>query len=209
VSRLWTTLERLEPREKLLIAIAAPIVVLGGYFATILGPRLARTVELRARSEALDRAREQRIAVAAVAASAPARQEEVDALDERLRAALRRLPNEKEIPQLLSAISSLGRAVGLDILVFRLKPEAAQDFYAEVPVEMQMRGSYGQVAEFFARVGHLDRIVNVSDVALRDPKVVGDRLVLAASARVTTFRSLSEAERRERRDEAMRGEATR
>jgi type IV pilus assembly protein PilO len=206
VSRLWTTLERLEPREKLLIAIAAPIVVLGGYFATILGPRLARTVELSARSEALERAREQRIAVAA---SAPARQEDVDALDERLRAALRRLPNEKEIPQLLSAISSLGRAVGLDILVFRLKPEAAQDFYAEVPVEMQMRGSYGQVAEFFARVGHLDRIVNVSDVALRDPKVVGDRLVLAASARVTTFRSLSEAERRERRDEAMRGEATR
>lgn len=206
MSRLWTTLERLEPREKLLIAIAAPIVVLGGYFATILGPRLARTVELSARSEALERAREQRIAVAA---SAPARQEEVDALDERLRAALRRLPNEKEIPQLLSAISSLGRAVGLDILVFRLKPEAAQDFYAEVPVEMQMRGSYGQVAEFFARVGHLDRIVNVSDVALRDPKVVGDRLVLAASARVTTFRSLSEAERRERRDEAMRGEATR
>jgi len=184
VSRLWTTLERLEPREKLLIAIAAPIVVLGGYFATILGPRLARTVELRARSEALERAREERIAVAA--ASAPARREEVDALDERLRAALRRLPNEKEIPQLLSAISSLGRAVGLDILVFRLKPEAAQDFYAEVPVEMQMRGSYGQVAEFFARVGHLDRIVNVSDVALRDPKVVGDRLVLAASARVTT-----------------------
>jgi type IV pilus assembly protein PilO len=206
VSRLWTTLERLEPREKLLIAIAAPIVVLGGYFATILGPRLARTVELRARSEALERGREQRTAVAA---SAPARQEEVDALDERLRAALRRLPNEKEIPQLLSAISSLGRAVGLDILVFRLKPEAAQDFYAEVPVEMQMRGTYGQVAEFFARVGHLDRIVNVSDVTLRDPKVVGDRLVLAASARVTTFRSLSEAERRERRDEAMRGEATR
>ena len=207
MSRLWTTLERLEPREKLLIAIAAPIVVLGGYFAAILGPRLARTVELRARSEALERAREERIAVAA--ASAPARREEVDALDERLRAALRRLPNEKEIPQLLSAISSLGRAVGLDILVFRLKPEAAQDFYAEVPVEMQMRGSYGQVAEFFARVGHLDRIVNVSDVALRDPKVVGDRLVLAASARVTTFRSLSEAERRERRNEAMRGEATR
>jgi type IV pilus assembly protein PilO len=206
VSRLWTTLERLEPREKLLIAIAAPIVVLGGYFATILGPRLARTVELRARSEALDRGREQRTAVAA---SAPARQEEVDALDERLRAALRRLPNEKEIPQLLSAISSLGRAVGLDILVFRLKPEAAQDFYAEVPVEMQMRGTYGQVAEFFARLGHLDRIVNVSDVTLRDPKVVGDRLVLAASARVTTFRSLSEAERRERRDEAMRGEAPR
>jgi type IV pilus assembly protein PilO len=206
VSRLWTTLERLEPREKLLIAIAAPIVVLGGYFATILGPRLARTVELRARSEALERAREQRTAVAA---SAPARQEEVDALDERLRAVLRRLPNEKEIPQLLSAISSLGRAVGLDILVFRLKPEAAQDFYAEVPVEMQMRGTYGQVAEFFARVGHLDRIVNVSDVTLRDPKVVGDRLVLAASARVTTFRSLSEAERRERRDEAMHGEAPR
>ena len=206
MSRLWTTLERLEPREKLLIAIAAPIVVLGGYFATILGPRLARTVELRARSEALDRGREQRTAVAA---SAPARQEEVDALDERLRAALRRLPNEKEIPQLLSAISSLGRAVGLDILVFRLKPEAAQDFYAEVPVEMQMRGTYGQVAEFFARLGHLDRIVNVSDVTLRDPKVVGDRLVLAASARVTTFRSLSEAERRERRDEAMRGEAPR
>ena len=81
-------------------------------------------------------------------------------------------------------------------MIFRQKPEGYQEFYAEVPVDMQVRGTYHQVASFFDEVAKLDRIVNVSNIVLRDPQVVDDDLVLEANSTVTTFRFLSDSERR-------------
>ncbi|MET0151989.1 MAG: type 4a pilus biogenesis protein PilO, partial [Candidatus Binatia bacterium] len=91
---------------------------------------------------------------------------EVKELDGKLREAIAQLPDQKEIPDLLSTVSSLGRESGLEILLFRQKPEVLQDFYAEVPVEMLMKGTYSQLDEFFAKVGKLNRIVNVKDISM-------------------------------------------
>ena len=138
------------------------------------------------------------------------RQREVASLDQQLKVAIRRLPDQKDIPELLSAISNLGRDAGLDILVFRQKPEGYQEFYAEVPVEMQVRGGYHQVAAFVDQVGKLDRIVNVSSIALEEPKVTDDEMLLKASAQVTTFRFLSEPERQRLiKEKKIKGEETR
>lgn len=192
MSPIGNALESLEPREKLLLALAAPLLILGAYFVVLLGPRLARTAELRAHVAALE---QDPAAKSADAAAVPARRQELADVERRFRLVMEKLPDEKEIPQLLAAISTLGRAAGLEILVFRLKPESHHSFYAEVPVEMQMRGTFHEVAEFLDRVRELDRIVTVSDIALRNPKVVEDDLLLEASARVTTFRFLAEEER--------------
>src|SRR5207247_7089074 len=66
---------------------------------------------------------------------------EVKDLDAKLKEAIAQLPDQKEIPDLLSTVSSLGRESGLEILLFRQKAEVLQDFYAEVPVEMLMKGT--------------------------------------------------------------------
>jgi type IV pilus assembly protein PilO len=192
MNRIWTTLDQLEPKQKLLIAIGAPIALLVAYFMLMLGPRLSRTAELRTHITNMEKDREAKLIDAA---TVPDRQKEVEDLEGQLQLAIRRLPDEKEIPQLLSSISTLGRDSGLDILVFRQKQEGYQEFYAEVPVEMQVRGTYHQVAKFFDRVRKLDRIVNVSNIVLRDPKVVDEDLLLEANSQVTTFRFLSEPER--------------
>jgi len=118
-----------------------------------------------------------------------------------------RLPDQREIADLLSSVAASGRAAGLDITLFRQKPEVAHDFYAEVPVEMQMRGTYHDVALFLDRVKRLDRIVNVSDIKLTKPTVAGERVMLDASCIATTFRFLDEAERRalEKKKNAQKG----
>jgi type IV pilus assembly protein PilO len=116
-------------------------------------------------------------------------------LQSELRRAEARLPDQREIADLLSSIAANARGVGLDITLFRQRPETYADFYAEVPVEMKMRGSYHDVASFFDRVKRLDRIVNVADMRLEKPTVKGDRIVLDASVTATTFRFLNEAER--------------
>ena len=185
-------LENLEPSRKIAIAIGVPLLVLFGYYFLVVSPRLMRTEQLSTHIEEMQQERDKK---KFEAEQMPERQKEVDALDKQLKFALTRLPDEKEIPELLSAVSNLGKDSGLDILVFRQKPEAYQEFYAEVPVEMQVRGSYHQVAVFLDQVGKLDRIVNVSDLSMKEPKVVDDAIIVQAGAQVTTFRFLSEAER--------------
>lgn len=192
MNRLWAALDQLEPKQKLLIAIGGPLLVLGAYFMLLLGPRLSRTAELRTHIANMEKDREEKLVDAS---AVPERQKEVEDLERELQLAILQLPDEKEIPQLLSSISTLGRDSGLDILIFRQKPEGYQEFYAEVPVEMQVRGTYHQVAKFFDRVRKLDRIVNVSNIVLKDPEVIDDDLLLEANSQVTTFRFLSEPER--------------
>ena len=185
-------LENLEPSRKIAIAIGVPLLVLLGYYFLVVSPRLMRTEQLSTHIEEMQQERDQK---KFEAEQMPERQKEVDALDKQLKFALTRLPDEKEIPDLLSSISNLGRDSGLEILVFRQMPEGYQEFYAEVPVDMQVRGNYHQVAQFLDRVGKLDRIVNVSNIALKAPKNVDETVQLDVNSRVTTFRFLSEAER--------------
>ena len=112
-----------------------------------------------------------------------------------LKRAQARLPDQREIADLLSSVAASGRSSGLEIVLFRQKPEVYHDFYADVPVEMQMRGTYTDVALFLDRVKRLDRIVNISDMNMKKPRIEGDRMMLDAACTATTFRFLDEAER--------------
>jgi type IV pilus assembly protein PilO len=116
-------------------------------------------------------------------------------LNAELRRAQARLPDQREIADLLSSVAASGRASGLEITLFRQKPEVYHDFYADVPVEMQMRGTYHDLALFLDRVKRLDRIVNVTDIQMKKPRIEGDRMMLDAGCTATTFRFLDESER--------------
>lgn len=105
------------------------------------------------------------------------------------------LPEEKEIPELLKQVSNLGRDSGLDVVLFRQKPEILRDLYAEVPVEMSVRGGYHQIALFFDKVRRIDRIVNVSDINIKNPQQIGGQMQVDAAFSATTYRFLSEEER--------------
>jgi type IV pilus assembly protein PilO len=116
-------------------------------------------------------------------------------VEARFKQATTQLPEQKEIPELLRQVSNLGRDSGLEITLFRQQPERLQDLYAEVPVEMSVRGSYHQVALFFEKVRHLDRIVNVSDITIKNPQLTDTGLQVDVSFFATTYRFLTEEER--------------
>ena len=118
-----------------------------------------------------------------------------------------RLPEGREIADLLSNIAASARAVGLDLTLFRQKPEQYSDFYADVPVQMEMRGTYHELAAFMDRVKRLDRIVNVSDINLKKPRVEGEVVILDASCTATTFRFLDEQERKQRAEQLEKKKA--
>lgn len=121
--------------------------------------------------------------------------EKIAEVEERFNQVKAQLPEEKEIPQLLRQVSNLGRDSGLEVLFFRQKPEVLQELYAEVLVEMGVRGGYHQIAMFFDKVRHLDRIVNVSDINIKNPEMKNGQIQVDASFFATTYRFLSEEER--------------
>jgi len=123
-----------------------------------------------------------------------------------LKRAQARLPDQREIANLLDSVAASGRQAGLEITLFRQKPEVPHDFYAEVPVEMQMRGTYQDVALFLDRVKRLDRIVNVANIQLSKPRLEGERMLLDAACTATTFRFLDETERQKLLDEKKKNE---
>jgi type IV pilus assembly protein PilO len=129
-----------------------------------------------------------------IANNLPRLQKEYDQLNIELDQALTELPNSKEIPTLLSSITTVGKGAGLDFLVFKPKPEVPKDFYAEVPVDITVSGSYFSVANFFAAVANLPRIVNISNVAFSDIKNVNNRMMMKVTCLATTFRFLDKKE---------------
>lgn len=129
-----------------------------------------------------------------IANNLPRLQKEYDQLNIELVQALTELPNSKEIPSLLTSITSLGKSAGLDFIIFKPKGEVVKDFYAEVPVDIVISGSYFSIANFFAAVSNLPRIVNINSVAFSDIKNVNNRMMTKVTCLATTFRFLDKKE---------------
>jgi len=143
-----------------------------------------------------------------VAANLPKFEAEVERLNVELKKALSELPDEKEIPELLERIADKAKGSGLDVQLFRPKVEQRKDFYAEVPVEIEVQGGYHQVATFFDEVSRLERIVNIDQFSISEPKngEQGRNMKIALVA--NSFRFLEEAER-PKQDEATTGKRRR
>ena len=129
------------------------------------------------------------------AANIPKLKEQMAQLDGMLKEAVAQLPDRKELPDLLSSISNKVKESGLDILIFRPRAENLQEFYAEIPVDIVVRGGFHNVATFFDEVGRLNRLVNIANIELRNPKANEDQVIMEVSTVATTFRFLDDAER--------------
>lgn len=97
------------------------------------------------------------------------------------------LPKEREIPQLLRDISSLGRHAGLDFITFKPNASVPKEFYAEIPVTINVRGPYHNVGFFFDKVSKLERIVSVSNVKMGGPKEDAGEMILNSDCRLVTY----------------------
>ena len=114
---------------------------------------------------------------------------------ERFRLALRLLPDKKEIPSLLESISKSGRRSGLEFLLFKPDKEVSKGFYAEIPVKIQVKGGYHNLAIFFDEVAGLSRIVNISNIKIKGPKGAKEaERHLDASCVATTYRFVEASE---------------
>ena len=182
---------KLPTRQK--FALLAIVLVMEGavIFYGLYQPKMTEYTALQTKLDDLQRQIQDN---RRIANNLPRYKSEYDQLKKDLDAALTELPNQKEIPSLLTSISSVGKGAGLDFLLFRPKPEVPKDFYAEVPVDIAVSGTFYNVADFFVAVANLPRIVNINNVNFSDIKSVGGRTTLKVNCLATTFRFLDKKE---------------
>ncbi|MDH4036806.1 MAG: type 4a pilus biogenesis protein PilO [Candidatus Krumholzibacteria bacterium] len=95
---------------------------------------------------------------------------EYERLHDQWLAAQELLPEEKEMPDLLRAVTTAGSRAGVEFALFQPKPPVAAEFHTAHPIQVTVRGTYHQVGSFLGRLANMERIVNVTDLKLDQPK---------------------------------------
>jgi type IV pilus assembly protein PilO len=126
-----------------------------------------------------------------LAASFDAYRQQLAEIERSFGTMLRQLPGKTEVDDLLVDISQTGLGAGLEEELFRPLGERQQDFYAELPIEIRLRGSYHELGEFVSGIAALPRIVTLHDIQIRSASdSVFDELILDVTAK--TYRYLED-----------------
>ena len=115
---------------------------------------------------------------------------------------LQQLPNKTEVPGLIVDISQTGLAAGLEFNLFKPDKERPAEFYAELPIQITVEGTYHQLGEFVSGIAALPRIVTTHNISItksggkrRGQKGGADSAdLLLMNATAKTYRALDEGE---------------
>jgi len=126
-------------------------------------------------------------ALEATANKLPEFQREVQALEARLETLKRILPPEKEMPDLMRRVQYLAAQSSLSIRKFNPAPPAQKDFYLEVPINLDVEGTYHNLGAFMDRISRMSRLVNMGNVRIKAQQKPTINDTIAASAVATTY----------------------
>lgn len=104
------------------------------------------------------------------------------------------LPATTEYPAFLSSVQSVANMSGVDLTAWTPQPEVKEDYYARVPMTLELTGRFHQIAKFFYGIGQNDRIMNMENISMSNPRVVDQDIYLQVEGLATAFRALSAEE---------------
>jgi len=164
---LFEKIEKIKMPIRIAIFLGTIVLLAGLFIWFIYLPKSEEIAQTRAEIATLQQKLNQAIVRAKALKKFEAEYAEVDA---QFQEALKLLPNTKEIPSLLKSITQLGTDSQLEFLLFSPQRERAQDFFMEIPVSIEVSGTYHNVAIFFDKVGQMERIVNILNVSMTPQK---------------------------------------
>jgi type IV pilus assembly protein PilO len=189
LSPLVEKVEKIGVRARICI-FAGTILLLGGlfvYFVYI--PKSDEITRLEQQIENLER----RVVIAkSRARNLDKLKAEMEVFEAQFKEALKLLPNEREIPNLLRTITQMGSDSNLEFHLFKPEKEVPETFYIAIPVSIEVAGDFLDVARFFDKVGGMERIVNILNVSMRPEKDFSTTLKTTCTA--VTYRFKGEEE---------------
>ncbi len=186
---------RWPPLYMLVATIIAFFLVIGGgyYFFTMdhwaqLGKVEKKEIELKT-----DFSTKQK-----KAANLVAYKEQMAEMEKRFGTMLKQLPKKTEVADLLVEVSQTGLSNGLEFSLFQPKGEIKKEFYAELPISINVTGTYHQFGGFVSEIAALPRIVTIHDVVMKpktktkakDGHFVNENQLLTLTLLAKTYRYL-------------------
>jgi len=121
-------------------------------------------------------------------------EKQLEEMRESFGAMLRQLPNQTEVADLLVDVSQTGLASGLEFKLFQPRSEVPREFYAELPISIQVIGNYHEFGDFVSGVAALPRIVTVHNVSIAKGGKGNKSGLLTMNMTAKTYRYIDEEE---------------
>jgi len=130
------------------------------------------------------------------AASLDAYKAQMKEMEDSFGTMLRQLPSKTEVADLLVDITQTGLASGLEFNLFQPKSEIPKEFYAELPIEIDVKGDYHELGQFVSGIAALPRIVTIHDISIKheNAKAGASSNQLSMTAVAKTYRYLDDEE---------------
>ncbi len=114
----------------------------------------------------------------------------VEYLNQKLIEKNKNLPENANIDQLLKTLNELSSKADIRVQKFVPVAEVRRNFYAEIPVNLELQGNFHEILTFFDAVGKEDRIINITDITMKEPDFKNQKLLLKSTCMAKTFRML-------------------
>ncbi len=187
----------LVPRVTILLALFLLILLGGWWFFWD-----EQLVSLESKQQTELKLRDEFVAKKKLAVNLDLYVQRLNEIDRAFGALLKQLPNKSEVEALLVEINQAGMGRGLQFELFKPGAEQVKDFYAELPINVRLTGSYHDFGAFAGDIGKLSRIVTLNNIA-----IAGKDGVLVMDAITKTFRYLDEEELAAKRKAAQAAKA--
>lgn len=166
------------------VAFLVAAIICGGFYMGYYADALE---EQKKKEGQLAELQKQIRALEATANRLPDFQREVQALEARLETLKRILPPEKEMPDLMRRVQYLAAQSSLAIRRFTPAPTAQRDFYVEVPVNIDVEGTYHNFGAFLDRISRMSRLVNIGEIKITAQSTQAINNTIAVKAVATTY----------------------
>lgn len=176
-------ISKLSMLYRVLIFVGTVVILIALFIWLVYVPK---TAEIKSLKTEMDKLEKQLRLAKARARNLEKLESDLAKAQEDLQYALRLLPTTSEIPNLLKSITKLGNDSNLEFLLFSPQREVPREYFVEIPVNIEVRGGYHDVALFFDKVGKLDRIVNVVNVSMIPIKSMST--MLKTTCKAVTYR---------------------
>ncbi|OAN17059.1 fimbrial protein [Photobacterium jeanii] len=125
---------------------------------------------------------------AAQVAALPTMQSQVEELNRRYQQVIEQLPEEDELASFLAGVNDVGVRNGLEFQRIEWAPIREDQWYYELPINMEVSGSYEQMGHFAASIAKLSRIVTLKDLDLSVLSQTPEQDTLSLKVSASTYR---------------------
>lgn len=187
MDKLYTFIQKTPNAQKVAALALFLVMIVGGHYWLIYR---GQSDDLKKQERALATLEEELQEKQEIAGNLSMFKKKVEFLQQKLEEKKKNLPDDANMDMLLKTLNELSEKSDIRILKFTPKPEVQKNFYAEIPVLMEIEGNYHEITTFFDKVAKEDRIINITNIVMKSPKEKSGKIVLQASCLAKTFRAL-------------------